>query len=210
MNSKLRKKSRHLGALVLMMSMVLGAGWMSKAHAAGSDTVGLKVTVGVSLSVAIGTSTYDFGGSMVANQTAISTGAIPVTNNSAGLTEDYQIYGSSTANWNPGISTNTGTDFFNLRVLISTQGYLVPGYSEFATTNTGLLDGAVNSVNMKNAAMGEYSDNTQGTGNNVPAGTTKYLWFRLITPANLATGNNTQQSITVTVVAANSSTYTEP
>ncbi len=189
---------------VAILALLAGTALSSKVYAATTASTALKVTVGVSLSVAIGTSTYDLGNSLVTNQTIISTGAIPVSNDSAGLTEDYQIYGSSSANWNPGVSTNTVADNFNLRVLISTDGTIVPVYSAFGTANTGLLDGVVNSVNMTNANFGRF---TNGHGDNVTSGTSKYLWFRFITPASITAGNNVQQTITVTVVAANSSTF---
>ncbi len=188
-----------LAVLAILAGMAMG-----KAYAAPTASTALKVTVGVNLSVAIGSATYDFGNSLTANQSVISTGAIPVTNDSSGLTEDYQIYGSSTASWDPGVSTNTTLNNFNLRVLISTDGTTVPGYAEFAGTNTGLLDGVVNSVNMTNAAVGRF---TSGHGDNITSGTTKYLWFRFITPASISVGNNVQQSVTVTVVAANSTTF---
>ncbi len=200
MNTKQTKGfMKTLVLLALLAGMAMG-----KAYAASTANTALKVTVGVNLSVAIGSATYDLGSSLSANQTAISTGGIPVVNDSAGLTEDYQIYGSSSASWDPGASTNTVANNFNLRVLISTDGTTVPGYGEFGGTNTGLLDGVVNAQNMTNAAFGRF---TSGHGDNITAGSTKYLWFRFITPANISVGNNVQQSVTVTVVAANGSTF---
>ena len=177
---------------------------LGTADAASTANTALKVTVGVNLSVAVGSATYDFGNNLGTNQAVISTGAIPVTNDSAGLTEDFQIYGSSTTDWNPGASTNTTTNTFNLRVLISTQASTPPNYNDFSTTNTGLLNGPENAVNMSNANVGWYAG---GHGDNVIAGTRKYLWFRFITPASISAGNNVQQSVTVTVVAAHSSTF---
>ena len=198
--NKMKGRMKALAVLALLAGMAMAG----KADAAPIASTALKVTVGVNLSVAIGSATYDFGNSLSVNQTVISTGAIPVTNDSAGLTEDYQIYGSSTASWDPGVSTNTTANNFNLRVLISTDGTTVPSYGEFATTNTGLLNGVENSVNMTNAAVGRF---TNGHGDNVTAGTSKYLWFRFITPASISVGNNVQQSVTVTVVAANSTAF---
>ncbi len=198
------EKFQSTAARALFAGLLVALLWGgSEAQAASTANTTLKVTVGVNLSVAIGSATYDFG-ALGTNQAAISTGAIPVTNDSAGLTEDFQIYGSSTASWNPGVSTNTVENTFNLRVLISTQASPAPAYNDFATTNTGLLNGPENAVNMSAANVGWYAS---GHANNMIAGTTKYLWFRLITPASISAGNNVQQSMTVTVVAANSSTF---
>ncbi len=198
--TKMKGRVSWIAVLAIMAGMAIG----SKAQAATTASTALKVTVGVNLSVAIGTAAYDLGSAMVTNQTVISTGGIPVTNDSLGLTEDYQIYGSSSASWNPGVSTNTTDNNFNLRVLVSTEGSIAPLYAQFATGNTGLLNGVENAVNMSNPNVGLYAD---GHGNNVTSGTTKYLWFRFITPATVSAGNNVQQTITVTVVAANSSTF---
>ncbi len=186
-----------------LAALLLAAGH-GTVHAASTANTMLKVTVGVNLSVAVGSATYDFGNDLGTNQAVISTGAIPVTNDSAGLTEDFQIYGSSTTDWNPGASTNTAANTFNLRVLISTQASPAPTYSDFSTTNTGLQNGPENAVNMSNANVGWYAG---GHGDNVTAGTRKYLWFRFITPASISAGNNVQQSVTVTVVAAYSNTF---
>ena len=193
----LRRIGIGLGSLSLALTFA------GRLQAATSDTVALRCTVSVNLSVAMGTATYSFGTNLGTNQTALSTGAIPVTNNSAGLTEDLQINGSNTANWTAGVSTNTGTDTFNLRALISTDAATAPQYADFnAGTNTGLVSGAP--VNLTNAAFGLFAG---GDGNNVASGASRYLWFRMITPANISTGSGVEQSVTVTLTAAASSTY---
>ncbi|MBI2119584.1 MAG: hypothetical protein HYT97_08160, partial [Elusimicrobia bacterium] len=140
--------------------------------------------------MSVGSATYGLG-TKALNETYISTGGIPVTNNSASLTEDWQIRGSSSASWNPHSSTNTGTNNFNLRVLISTTGSAgAPAYSHFegGSLDTGLLDGVGNNKNLTNALFGF---GTNGTGNDVAVNGKYYLWFRFIAPAAISAGAGT-------------------
>ncbi|MBI2119907.1 MAG: hypothetical protein HYT97_09840, partial [Elusimicrobia bacterium] len=161
------------------------------------------VTIAGSLSVSVGSATYGLG-TKALNETYISTGGIPVTNNSASLTEDWQIRGSSSASWNPHSSTNTGTNNFNLRVLISTAGTVTLSNSHFSASNTGLLDGVGNNVNLTNMNFGFGST---GHGDNIAVNATRYLWFRFIAPAAISAGGGTEQNISLIITAADASTY---
>src|SRR2546430_2498674 len=117
-------------SLVIAGLVTLGAGLKTQVHANTSDTLALRVTVNVNVSVDITTTTYSFG-LLNANETNISTGAIPVLNNSGGRVEDLQINGSDSTNWTADASTNTTADHFNLRVVISTSSGYAPSYAEF-------------------------------------------------------------------------------
>src|SRR5262245_17789871 len=74
-SQKMKKVSKWM-ALLAIVGMSIG-----KVHAANPATLNLKVTVAPSLSIAVGTATYSFG-TLGTNVTALSTGAIPVTNDS--------------------------------------------------------------------------------------------------------------------------------
>jgi len=204
MGTRMRQKRGwfHVGTGLAILSILLGSGLVGKLHAGTTDTVGLKVTVSISLSVSVGTSAYSFGNSMAANETVISTGAIPVTNDSSGLLEDLQIDGSDTGNWTAHATTNTTTNNFNLRVLISTHSDSAPVYGDFESLSNGLTDSAA-----QNLTNGNYGWYANGSGDDVAANGKRYLWFRFIAPATISAGNNTEQTVTVTLTAAASSTY---
>ncbi|OGR79819.1 MAG: hypothetical protein A3I11_08620 [Elusimicrobia bacterium RIFCSPLOWO2_02_FULL_39_32] len=189
--------------LFLAVLTTLGIGLNQKAEAVVSDTTTITVTIAGSLSVSVGSATYGLG-TKTLNETYISTAGIPVTNNSASLTADWQIRGSSSASWNPHASTNTGTNNFNLRVLISTAGSGTLNNSNFSMSNTGLLDGVGNNTNLTNMNFGFGSN---GHGDDIAINTTRYLWFRFIAPAAISAGAGTAQNISLIVTAADSSTY---
>ena len=202
-SSTLRKK--WVLGLFLAVLTTLGIGLNQKAEAVVSDTTTITVTIAGSLSVSVGSATYGLG-TKTLNETYISTAGIPVTNNSASLTADWQIRGSSSASWNPHASTNTGTNNFNLRVLISTAGSGTLNYSHFqgGSLNTGLLDGTGNNTNLTNAWFGFGAD---GTGDSVAVNGKYYLWFRFIAPAAISAGAGTAQNISLIVTAADASTF---
>ena len=190
-----RTKSIIRGLLIAGL-MSLGTGIVNKAHAVATDTLALKVTVNVNASVDITTTTYSFG-LLAANETSISTGAIPVLNNTGGITEDLQINGSDSANWTAHASTNTTTDNFNLRVIISTSSGYAPSYGQFPVSSS------ITNSAPQDLTNGNFGLLANGSGDNVPVNNFRYLWFRFIAPAFINNGNNVEQSVTVTVTAGN-------
>lgn len=170
-------------------------------YAANPATVDLKVTVNVPLSVDIGSTAVSLGTLTEARAMKISTGAIPVTNDSAGRTEDYLISATNSADWTISGST-IGTNQFVLQALISTSTARSPTNSDFEAKFSTLT------TTNANMTFSNYGFNgTDGHGNNVPANITKYLWFRFIAPSEISQGNGVEQSISVTVTAADASSY---
>ena len=160
---------------------------------AGSPAIlNLKVTVAPGLSIAVGTATYSFGYPGV-NETAYSTGAIPVTNDSFGRTEDFQITGANSTNWSIDNSTN-GPDTFYLRALLNTVQPSMANFTAVYSTLSTVI------ANMKAQNYGGDQN-----GNNVLYNTSRNLWFMLGTPTS--TSYVTEQSISVTLTAADSSTF---
>src|SRR3989338_2551764 len=100
------KTKKLLTGLILSALMITGVGLLERAQAATTDTIDLKVTVAVNLSVDVSTTAYDFG-TLTPNETKISTGAILISNDSTGATEDLRITGGNSTNWTAGASTNT-------------------------------------------------------------------------------------------------------
>ena len=161
-------------------------------HAANPATINLKVTVAPALSIAVGTATYSFGYPGV-NETALSTGAIPVLNDSFGRTEDFQITGANSTNWSISNSTN-GADSFYLRALLNTTA---PSLAAFDAVFSTL------STTIANMSAANYGGNQNG--NNVTYNGSKNLWFLLGTPTS--TSFTTEQTISVTLTAADAGTF---
>ena len=164
----------------------------SSLHAANPATISLRVTVAPALSIAVGTATYSFGYPGT-NETALSTGAIPVLNDSFGRTEDFQITGANATNWSISNSTN-GADQFYLRALLNTTA---PAQAAFDAVFSTL------STTIANMSAANYGGNQNG--NNVSYNGVRNLWFMLGTPTS--TSFTTEQSISVTLTAADSSTF---
>jgi len=185
----------------LLTGIVLVVGLAGLASAATSDSITLKVTCVIGLSVDIPQDEYNFGD--VAPRTpTISTEAIVVNNDSGGRTEDYQINSAtSTASWNL-ITTDPASaadeDVFSLKAMFkSTQ----PSGADFPA-GSYLNTDAVDQQNMNiNFGTAGYS------GDNVVDGADRNLWFRLHTP--WSTTDTTEQSFSVTITAVDSGTFTE-
>ena len=188
MSAKTLKRIR----TALVAIAAIGLGSIARLEAANPATLNLKVTVAPSLSIAVGTATYSFG-SLAVNQTMLSTGAIPVTNDSAGRTEDLQITGANSANWSISNSTN-GVDTFYLRALLNTTA---PTQANFTAAFSTL------SATIANMSAANYGGDQNG--NDVASGASKNLWFMLGTPTT--TSSTSEQSISVTLTAADAGTF---
>ena len=161
-------------------------------HAANPATINLKVTVAPALSIAVGTATYSFGYPGV-NETALSTGAIPVLNDSFGRTEDFQITGANSTNWSISNSTN-GADQFYLRALLNTTAPSQANFTSVKSTLSAVI-----------ANMSAFNYGGDQNGNNVAFNTDRNLWFMLGTPTS--TSFTTEQNINVTLTAVDASTF---
>ena len=184
----------------LLLGIVLVVGMAGMASAATSDSITLKVSCVITLSVDIDKDEYNFG-NVAAKTATISTEAIVVTNNSGGRTEDYTINCSTyTTNWNLKATDplDTDEDLFSLRAMFKettqpTDGEFPAG--SFLNTDAG------DSQNMTEANFG-----TSGySGNNVADTVTRDLWFRLKTPGT--TTSEAEQSFSVTITANDASTF---
>jgi len=185
--------------IVVLSGIVLVMGMAGLADAATSDSITLKVSCVVGLSVAIDKAEYNFGN--VAPKTAtISTETIVVTNDSGGRTEDYTINCSTyTAAWNLKASDplDTDEDLFSLKALLKTTQA-----SEGDYTGKAFLD--TDSASQQNMTEADFG--TSGySGNDVAADVVRNIWFRLKTPGTTTT--EAEQSLSVTITANGSGTF---
>jgi len=187
---------KRLTGLLLGIVLVVGMAGLASAQ---SDSITLKVSCVVGLSVAIDKTEYNFGD--VAPRTAtISTEAIVVNNDSGGRTEDYTIYSSTyTAAWNlmdsdPGDSDE---DLFSLRAMFKSTQPIETDFpaGSFLDTDTGT-----------DQDMTETDFGTAGySGDDVPADEARNIWFRLKTPGTTTT--EAEQSLSVTITANTSGSF---
>ncbi len=185
-------KSKQMSKILVMALAVAGIGILGNLEAAPTGSVNLKVTVAPALSIAVGSATYSFGAVGV-NQTALSTGAIPILNDSAGRTEDYQITGANATNWTISNSTN-GADTFYLRALLNSTA---PSHASFTSVFSTL------STVISNMSAGNYGGDQNGNG--VSVNSIRNLWFMLGTPTS--TSYSAEQSISVTLTAVDAGTF---
>ena len=182
----------------ILTGIVLVVGMAGIASAATSDSITLKISCVVTLSVDIDQEEYNFG-DVAARTAEISTDTIAVTNNSGGLTEDYTINCStSTADWNLKTSDplDADEDVFSLQALLKSAQAIEGDYSgkTFFDTNAGTDQNM--DIGFGTAAY---------IGDNVPADEVRNIWFRLHTPGTTTTGN--EQSLSVTITANGSGTF---
>jgi len=181
----------------LLTGIVLVVGLAGMASAATFDSITLKVSCVVTLSVAIDQAEYNFG-NVNPRTSVISTNTIAVTNDSLGLTEDYTINCSTyTADWNlmasdPG---DLDEDLFSLKALLK-----LTEADEAAFSGKTFFDTAGTDQNM-DIGFGT----TAYTGDNVPADGVRNIWFRLRTPGT--TTSQDEQSLSVTITANSSGTF---
>ena len=182
----------------ILTGIVLAVGMAGIASAATSDSITLKISCVVTLSVDIDQEEYNFG-DVAARTAEISTDTIAVTNNSGGLTEDYTINCStSTADWNLKTSDplDADEDLFSLQALLM-------------ATQAGEADYSGKTFFDTNAGTDQNMDIGFGTaayiGDNVPADEVRNIWFRLHTPGT--TTSQSEQSLSVTITANGSGTF---
>jgi len=182
----------------ILTGIILVVGMAGIASAATSDSITLKISCVVTLSVDIDQEEYNFG-DVAARTAEISTDTIAVTNNSGGLTEDYTINCStSTADWNLMTSdpADVDEDVFSLQALLM-------------ATQAGEGDYTGKTFFDTDAGTDQEMDIGFGTaayiGDDVPADAVRNIWFRLHTPGTTTTGD--EQSLSVTITANGSGTF---
>ena len=181
----------------VLLGIILVVGMAGMASAATSDSITLKISCVVTLSVDIDQDEYNFG-DVAARTPEISTDTIAVTNNSGGLTEDYTINCSTyTANWNLKTSDplDADEDLFSLQALLKSTQAIEGDYSGKTFFDTAGTD--------QNMDIG--FGTTAYTGDNVPADAVRNIWFRLHTPGTTTTSD--EQSLSVTITANGSGTF---
>jgi len=177
----------------LLLGIVLVVGLAGMASAATSDSITLKVSCVVTLSVDIDQDEYNFG-DVAARIATISTNTITVSNDSDGRLEDYTINCSTyTADWNLKTSDplDADEDVFSLQALFWDGQATDANFSGKA-----FLDASTDEQNM-DLTFGD----TAYTGDDVPATTAgdRKIWFRLHTPG--ITSTEAEQSLSVTITA---------
>jgi len=182
----------------ILTGIVLVVGMAGMASAATSDSITLKISCVVTLSVDIDQAEYNFG-NVNPRTAAISTDTIAVTNNSLGLTEDYTINCStSTADWNLKTSDplDADEDLFSLQALLKSTQAIEGDYSGKTFFDTDAGTDQDMDIGFGTAAY---------TGDDVPADAVRNIWFRLHTPGT--TTSQDEQSLSVTITANGSGTF---
>ena len=182
----------------ILTGIVLVVGMAGIASAATSDSITLKISCVVTLSVDIGQDEYNFG-DVAARIPEISTDTIAVTNDSGGLTEDYTINCStSTADWNLMTSdpADVDEDVFSLQALLKSAQAVEGDYGTKAFFDTDAGTDQDMDIDFGTAAY---------IGDDVPADAVRNIWFRLHTPGT--TTSQSEQSLSVTITANGSGTF---
>ena len=165
---------------ILALALLVPA---SKAFAASSDTVSVTVTISATISVTITEGPIDFGPLSV-GATAISSGALIVTNDGSGIAETYSLSCSNTAAWDA--AATASADHFVLS-------------AQFNSDQPTSFD-AVNDV-LSNTPVAATATKFAGneTGVSVAHNAERDLWLEIQTPTTTAA--TAQQTITLTVSA---------
>jgi len=165
----------------------------SSARAGTSANLDITVSISATKSLAVGTTSYDFGAQAVSIATVSAT-AIDVNNDSNGILETYTIQGANAASTGGGTTwtlvASTGTlDQYMLAAQFSTAR---PANSAAAWSSDDLTTSAVacSSTQFGNGTLGE-------AGTQVIPQSHRNLWFRLGTPNVVS--DVTQRKATLTL-----------
>jgi len=195
-----------LKKLIAAIAVAGLVGLASKAWAATTDSMTVTVSVGGSLDILIDTTgdkSYEFG-IVGVGLTTVSTRTIRVRNDSASLTEDWQLNCSTFATSGTGVDWNITTSLpssneFRMSAQLATA-QPIP-----ADANWDYLDNLTAYQNMTTADFGTGAEGANTNGDDVPASNTRDIWFKLETPSS--SSDNDVKSITVTVQAASAGTF---
>jgi hypothetical protein len=182
------------------LAAVLFGLFAPSARAANPGSLTVKVTVNIGLSVALGSTVYDFG-TINAGQTVASTAAVVVTNDSGGRTEDYTINASTFmatggANWNISGTLIGGANQFGMCAALNTVALSTTAFvaSDCLSSNTASGNGAATWMSATQFAGNQ-------NGKSVPSAANENLWLYFAAPTSLTGGGNVAQSVTVTITA---------
>ncbi len=176
---------KYLRVLMILLLVTLMCPIMSKAYAASSDTVAIKVTVTPALSVSITENTLALG-SVVAGSATVSAAALTVTNDGSGVNETYSLSVANPSGWTAS-QTAAGSETYVLNAAFSN---LVTGIT-WGEANDALSTAPVVSTTTRFAG--------DQTGAAVPRSAVRKLWFQFKAPT--ATTVSAEQSIVLTVTA---------
>ena len=176
---------KYLRVLTFMLLMPLICPIISKANAASSDSVAIKVTITPSISVNITEGALALG-SVVAGSTTVSATAITVTNDGSGVNETYSLSLTNPSGWTAS-QTAAGSETYVLNAAFSN---LATGIT-WSEANDALSTTPVVSTATKFAG--------DQTGVNVAYNAVRKLWFQFKAPT--ATSVSAEQSIVLTVTA---------
>ncbi len=176
---------KYLRILVALSLVTLMCPIMSKAYAAPSDTVAIKVTITPSISVSITEDTLTLG-SVVAGSATVSATGVTVTNNGSGVNETYSLSLTNPSGWTAS-QTAAGSETYVLNAAFSN---LVTGIT-WGEANDALSTTPVVSTAAKFAG--------DQTGVGVARNAARKLWFQFKAPTT--TSVSTEQSIVLTVTA---------
>ncbi|MCK5702305.1 MAG: hypothetical protein KAI29_14170, partial [Cyclobacteriaceae bacterium] len=146
------------------------------------------------LSIFIGSSSYDFG-AVIKGSTTTATGSITVTNNGT-VNERYSVHLTAPIGWTCVTDTAPGAEEFrmcgNFQTATAQSSHFDIG---------GSFSDAIGTT-QRVCSTGDFSKDNEGEGAkgyNVPPTQDRYLWFRFEAPTS--TSLTTQQTITVTITA---------
>ena len=146
------------------------------------------------LSIFIGSSSYDFG-AVIKGSTTTATGSITVTNNGT-VNERYSVHLTAPIGWTCVTDTAPGAEEFrmcgNFQTATAQSSHFDIG---------GSFSDAIGTI-QRLCSTGDFGKDDEGEGvkgYNVPPTQDRYLWFRFEAPTS--TSLTTQQTITVTITA---------
>ena len=176
-------KTKMAGLLALALSVGLSA----RAWALTSDDVALSVTLSNAVSVLLPTATYDFG-PVALSGVSINTSAIPVNNDSGGISETYSLsMVDAAAGWTAATRASgaAGVDIYAVQAMFKS---LQPGHVDFAA-NDNLGGGeAVVPASAADFALDAGAVGEKGYSVTDTAGThERTLWLRLQMPTTVTT-----------------------
>ena len=192
MNTKQRRVTWKVGMLAVL-GMV---GLLSRAEAASTDTIQLRVTPGVVYSVVITSAdadvAYNFG-TVNLNATTLSERPASVQNN-GNVVSEWQVSAQGENTWTLGDSTGS-QNVAVLKALFNHTGGAMPIAANYNTVNGSTITGSA-----KVAENNTLATNT-AIVTNIPVSDSRALYFMLHTPVTSTVGSEQKFRVYVTAVA---------
>lgn len=187
---------------VFLLCLVFLIGIVGSGYSLTTANITLRVTISGTLSVdLVGTSEYQIG-AVAAGATSAAQSAITVRNNSTDMIESFKLHCHATSVPSAWTLANAvaGNTFELLAVFSTTK----PADADADTSynESGNQDNLTNTAAYCDASVYACAGGVEN-GASVETSGTRSLWFRFKAPSSISVGSGTEQTIPVTVTAAN-------